>query len=227
MTVLLIHISNPTNLPLLYFPILMSRRSISRRTNLIRPPSTPPRPPPRRRVTTEDNQSETLLQEPLVGTLLTDIEAAGGIDASWKLQDLCNTNPAVYGFPGSDTRRYFQRITYRLKQLNLVQYLEFFNFFGILAAIHTHHSQQPVLYASTPPASVTNTSDSDDDFDINPRRQTVSRSALVAFQGSRSPSRPVFSPPIQESASRRLAMNSQAYAPLPGNEQSVGMFVTL
>ena len=205
----------------------MSRRSISRRTNLIRPPSTPPRPPPRRRVTTEDNQSETVLKEPLVGTLLTDIEAAGGIDASWKLQDLCNTNPAVYDFPGSDTRRYFQRITYQLKQLNCVQYLELINFFGILAATHTHHSQ-PVLYASTPPASVTNTSDSDDDdFDINPRRQTVSRSALVAFQGSQSPLRPVFSPPIQESASRRLAMNSQAYAPLPGNEQFVGMFVNL
>ena len=226
MTVLLIHIPNPTKLPLLHFPSLMSRRSISRRTNLIRPPSTPPRPPPRRRGTTEDNQSETVLKEPIVGTLLTDIEAAGGIDASWKLQDLCNTNPAVYGFPGSDTRRYFQRITYRLKRLTRVQYLELINFFGILAATHTHHSQ-PVLYASTPPASVTNTSDSDDDFDINPRRQTVSRSALVAFQGSPSPSRPVFSPTIQESASRHLAMNSQAYAPLPGNEQFVGMFVIL
>ena len=133
----------------------------------------------------------------------------------------------MYGFPGSDTRRYFQRITYRLKRLTHVQYLELINFFGILAATHMHHSQ-PVLYASTPPASVTNTSDSSgDEFDmINSPRQTVSRSALVAFQSSQSPSRPVFSPPIQESASRCLAMNSQAYAPLPGHEQHIGMFYT-
>jgi hypothetical protein len=128
--------------------------------------------------------------------------------------------------PGTDTRRYFQRITYRLQRLSCVQYLELINYFGVLAATHTHHSQ-PVLYARTPPASVTNTSDSDDDFDINPPRHTVSSSALVAFQGYPSPSRPVFSPPIQESATRRLAMNSQAYAPLPGNEEFVGMFLTL
>jgi hypothetical protein len=163
------------------------------------------------------------LKDPIVGTLLTDIEAAGGIDASWKLQDLCNTNPAVYGFPGSDTRRYFQRINYRLQRLSRVQYLELINYFGILAATHTHHSQ-PVLYAQTPPASVTNTSDSDDDFDINPPRQSVTRSALVAFQGYPSPSRPVFSPPIQDSASRRLVMNGQTYAPLPGHDQFVGTY---
>jgi hypothetical protein len=153
--------------------------------------------------------------------LLIDIEAAGGIEASWKLQDLCHTNPAVYGFPGSKTRRYFQRITYRLQRLSRVQYLELINHFGILAATHTHHSQ-PVLYARTPPASVANTSDSDDDFDINPPHQTVSRSALVACQGYQSPSRPVSSPPIQDSAPRRFAMNSQACAPLPGHEQFVG-----
>jgi hypothetical protein len=208
----------------------MSRRSIGRRTSLVRPPSTPPRPSPRRRVTTEDNQSETVLKDPIVGTLLTDIEAAGGIEASWKFQDLCNTNPAVYGFPGSDTRRYFQRINYRLQRLSRVQYLELINYFGILAATHTHPSQS-VLYARTPPASVTNTSDSDDDFDINPPRQTATRSALVAFQDYPSPSRPQFSSPLQESASRiqdsasrRLVMNGQAYAPLPGHEQYVGKF---
>ena len=199
----------------------MSRCSITRRTTLVRTPSTPPRPLPRRRATTDDNQSETVLKGPLVGQLLTDIKAAGGIDSSWKLQDLCNTNPAVYGFPGSNTWRYFQRITNRLKHLSRVQYLELINYFCILAATHTHHSQ-PVLYA-TPPASLTNTSDSDDDFDINPPR----RSALVAFQGYQSPPRPVFSPPIQESASRRLTMNGQAYAPLPGSEQFVGKFLTL
>ena len=220
-TVLLIHIFNPTTLPLSHFSIFMSRRSISRRTTLVRPPSTPPRPSPRRRATSEDHQSETVLKDPIVGSLLTDIEEAGGIGASWKFQDLCNSNPAVYGFPGSSTRRYFQRINYRLQQLSRVQYLELINYFGILAATHTHPSQ-PVLYAQTPPASVTNTSDSDDDFDINPPRQTATRSALVAFQGFQSPPRPVFSPPIQESASRRLVMNGQIYAPLPGHDQFVG-----
>jgi hypothetical protein len=99
-----------------------------------------------------------------------------------------------------------------------VQYLELINYFGILAATHTHHSQ-PVLYA-TPPYSYNN-------CDINPPCPTVSRSALVAFQGYQSPLHPVFSPPIQESAPRCLAMNSQAYAPLPGNEEFVGMFKTL
>ena len=122
----------------------MSRRSTTRRTTLVRHSSTPPRPSPRRRATTEDNQSETVLKEPLVGQLLTDIEAAGGIDSSWKLQDLYNTNPTVYGFPGSNIRHYFQRITNRLKHLSLVQYLELMNYFGILAVTHTHHSQ-PVL----------------------------------------------------------------------------------
>ena len=120
-------------------------------------PSTPPRPTPRRRTTTEDNQSETaVLEDRLAGKLLTDIEAAGSIDSSsWKFQDLCNTNPAVYGCPGSDTRCYYQRIsTNRVKHLSRVQYSELINYFGILSASHTHHSQ-PVCLKHHPHRTIT------------------------------------------------------------------------
>ena len=214
----------------------MSRRTPSRRTHLTRPPSTPPLPPRRRGTTTEDNQSEkAVLKDPLVGKLLTDIEAAGGIASSWKLQDLCNNNPESYGRPGSERRRHFQKITDRLKNLSRVEYLELINFFGILSATHTHSTSnlqrtfpRQVLFAATPPAFDDDSDSEDERFPTQrilrtpPNFQSPTRT-LTAFQDYPSPSRNAHSPAILHSAARRLAMNSQPFAPLPGLDQYFGM----
>jgi hypothetical protein len=74
--------------------------------NLARPPSTTP-------LCTRCRG--TVLKDPFVGILLTNIEAAGGISSSWKLQDFCINNPETYGCAGSENRRYFQKRTDRLK----------------------------------------------------------------------------------------------------------------
>ena len=180
----------------------MSRRTPSRRTDLTRPPSTPPLPTRHRGTTTEDNQSEkAVLTDPLVGILLTDIEAAGGIASSWKLQDLCNNNPESYGRPGSERRRHFQKITDQLKNLSREEYLELINFFGILSATHTHSTSNlqrtfphQVLFAAAPPA-FDDDSESDDERFLTqrivctpPNFQSPTRT-LTAFQDYPSPSR--------------------------------------
>jgi hypothetical protein len=199
---------------------------MSRHTHLTRPPSTPPLRTRRSGTTIEDDQSETaVLKDPLVGKLLTDIEAAGGIALSWKSQGLCHNNPETY----------FQKITDRLKKLSRVEYLELINFFrNIISYSHTFNinvqrtsPRRQVLYAA-PPAFDDDPESDDDHFPTQrilrtpPNFQSPSRT-LASFQDFQSLSRNVLNPSILHSAARRLAMIAQPFTPLPGLDQRYGM----
>jgi hypothetical protein len=168
--------------------------------------------------------------------LLTDVEVVGGIASSWKLQDLCNNNPEIYGCPGSKIRCYFQKITDRLKNLSRVEYLELINFFGILSATHTHSTTSNLQRTSPPrqvvfaaPPAFDDDSESDDEhfptqriFRTPPNFQSPSRT-LAAFQDFQSLSCNVFSPSILHSVACCLAVNAHSFAPLQGLDQYYGM----